>query len=65
MTNSRSKAKKHEHTLQLISHTEDYGKVLVSCADISCHHVTVMKPKRGKAAEFAAEVSAMRHLCCA
>lgn len=59
-----SRSSKHAHTLQVISHTLDWMRVLVNCADLSCNYGAVIKPKRNKVAEHLSEVMSLRHLCC-
>lgn len=54
----------HTHELQIISHNEDFSKVLVNCRKLTCNLVEVRKPKPRKGDKFAEEVKAMRHLCC-
>ena len=59
---SRSSDRKHVHEFQVISHTEDWMKVLVNCHDISCNYTIVLTtPKRGGAKP---NTTGMRHLCC-
>jgi len=51
---------KHDHIRQVISHTEDWGKVLVNCKILSCTYTEVLLTKR----TVKPDVTNMRHLCC-
>lgn len=55
---------KHDHTYKVISHTEDWLKVLVMCSICPDTQAWTPKKKRVNPEEFRRMTGRMEHRCC-